>query len=291
MDTQVFLTRAPALAHEPTPEELGTLRLRWAEHRRRVEEIRERTARLYRRGDPLGTAALLSDIATIERHLRGQAEHWGARRPDAGTGEEIVHEDFSSIDESRWLVLGRPRAAGGALETSAPGGWENYCGVATRRSFELHPHRPLVVEFDVTPVEMGIDSQLFAACDPAGAVTYRFSFYGPTSRFGVYTKSSSGLRGAWVDPAPGWHLRSLSQGIELGKAYHVGAEITRNTFRVTVAEPGRDPSELPLWDTGPVPMDELPHTHLLFADVEPEGGTAASRWGSIRVYRPAGPTP
>ena len=45
------------------------------------------------------------------------------------------------------------------------------------------------------------------------------------------------------------------------------------------------PLQPPLWDTGSVPMDKLARTRLIFADVEPEDGTGASRWGPIAIWR------
>jgi hypothetical protein len=32
-------------------------------------------------------------------------------------------------------------------------------------------------------------------------------------------------------------------------------------------------------------MDELAETRLVFADVEPEGGSGATRWGALRIRR------
>ena len=52
-----------------------------------------------------------------------------------------------------------------------------------------------------------------------------------------------------------------------------------------VREHGQGRLQPPLWDTGPVPMDELAHTRLVFADVEPENSAGASRWGPITIWR------
>ena len=81
-----------------------------------------------------------------------------------------------------------------------PEGWDNYCGIATRQAFDLEDDRPLVVEFELTPLEMGLDSQLLASATETGVVSYRFSFYGPMNRFGIYTQSSDKLEETWVRP-------------------------------------------------------------------------------------------
>ena len=73
--------------------------------------------------------------------------------------------------------------------------------------------------------------------------------------------------------------------LQAGQTYQVRAEITRRGFRVRVRLAGQDPWDLPFWDSRVVPMDSLERTRLLFADVEPEGGQGASRWGQIRITR------
>ena len=197
----------------------------------------------------------------------------------------LLDERFETLDPTRWIILGDPRVADGHLETRAPGGWDNYCGIATRQAFDLEDDRPLVVEFELTPLEMGLDSQLLASATETGVVSYRFSFYGPTNRFGIYTQSSDKLEEMWVSPESGWKPRAFSPPVEIDASYLVRAEITRRTWRVTVWERDQGPLQPPLWDTGAVPMDKLARTRLIFADVEPENGTGASRWGPITIWR------
>ena len=91
----------------------------------------------------------------------------------------LLDERFASVDQAKWIVLGEPRVVEGHLETQAPGGWEHYSGIATRQAFDLDDDRPLLLEFELTPLKMGFDSQLVAAATETGAVSYRFSFYGP----------------------------------------------------------------------------------------------------------------
>ena len=103
----------------------------------------------------------------------------------------LLEERFERLDEARWIVLGTPQVINGHLETRAQGGWEHYSGIATRQEFELHKTHPLVIEFSLTPLEMGIDSQVVGSANEQGTASYRFSFYGPGTRFGVYTQSST----------------------------------------------------------------------------------------------------
>ncbi len=259
----------------------------WSAHRRRMEEIMRRSRRLSSRGDPLGLRSLLADIRSLEAHLEALA---ATGRPPESAGapppaDLLLQEPFTSLDPARWIVLGEPKLRDGKLETRAPGGWDRYCGVATRQAFTLDDRRPLNVEFDLTPVEMGIDSQLFATSDAAGRISYRLSFYGPRDRFGIYTLAAGGLKGTWLQEDAGWRQRAVSAAVQVGKTYRVRAQITRRSFRIVVRELGADPWQPPLWDTGPAPMDELERASLLFADVEPPGGKAASRWGEIRIWR------
>jgi len=149
----------------------------------------------------------------------------------------------------------------------------------------LETDRALVIEFELTPLQMGIDSQLLASAAQAGDISYRFSFYGPRDRFGVYTQSLVALGDEWLDGSPGWRLRAQSPEAKPGETVHVRAELTRRTWRVVARRQDQGPWEMPFWDSGPVPMDDLPETRLLFGDVEPENGTASSRWGAIRIWR------
>jgi hypothetical protein len=97
----------------------------------------------------------------------------------------------------------------------------------------------------LTPLEMGVDSQVFASATERGEVSYRFSFYGPKDRFGVYTQSATELAGGWVDPGAGWRLRALSSEVKVSSTYHVRAEITRRTWRIIVRPAGQGAWELP----------------------------------------------
>jgi hypothetical protein len=197
----------------------------------------------------------------------------------------LLEEPFRTLDEEGWTILGTPRVVDGHLETRAPGGWENYCGIAMREALDLADDRPVVVEFELTPVEMGRDSQLVGSATEAGKLAYQFTLYGPADRFGIYTQSAEDLEGAWVSTERGWKPRALSPPLELGGTYRVRAEITRRTWRVVVREHDASPWQPPLWDSGAAPMDALERTRLLFADVEPEDSQGASRWGPITIRR------
>jgi len=284
IDAQSALARAEGQPIEVARERMATEANRWERHRERVERILRRTSHLYSRGDPLGLLALLRDLAAVETHLKHLAE---SGQPSAETsGREIpIDERFDALDEEKWIVLGDPRIGDGHLETRAPGGWENYCGIATRDPFDLLEERPLVVEFELTPIEMGRDSQLFGSAAETGKVAYQFTFYGSADRFGIHTQSAAELHGTWVSVEPGWKSRAWSPKVETATMYHVRAEITRRTWRVIVRERDESTWQPPLWDTGPVPMDELAQTRLVFADVEPEDSDGASRWGAIRIWR------
>jgi hypothetical protein len=297
IDAQAFIARASRMPPAAVTAQAATEAKRWTTHRARIEAIANRDARLYRQGDPCGHAAVLRDIATIESHLSACA----SATPPLPSGEGprnkpprtitsgshiLLDERFEKLDPARWIVLGKPRVSGGHLETSVSGGWENRCGIATREAFALEDARPLVVEFTLTPVKMGIDSQIFAAATETGVDSYRFSFYGPVNHFGVYTQSERELRGPWLDASAGWRLRAESGPVEAGKEYGIRAEIRRGAFRVVVRAAGDTVWDVPLWDSGDVPMAPLPATRLRFADVEPEGSTAASRWGKILIGRP-----
>ena len=248
----------------------------------RWEAIARRDARLCRSGDPCGHGAVLRDIAIIEAHLSGLAKTQPSGRP----GDVLLEERFETLDPARWIVLGKPQVVGGRLETSVPGGWDNRCGIATREMLTLDEARPLVVEFTLTPVKMGVDSQIFASATDTGIDSFRFAFYGPVNRFGVFTQSERELRGPWLDSRAGWFLRAESGPVESGKEYRVRAEIRRESFRVVVRAANDTAWDVPFWDSNTVPMDALQATHLRFADAEPKGSTAASRWQDILIQRP-----
>ena len=125
-----------------------------------------RSNRLYSRGDPLGLAALLRDLAAIETHLKGVASS-ADRRPKASG--ECCWKNVQALDPATWIVLGDPRIVEG-ISNPAPGGWGKYCGIATRQAFVLDDDRPLVVELELTPLTMGFDSQLVASATETGGL-------------------------------------------------------------------------------------------------------------------------
>ena len=282
-DTETFLELARRLPL--TPAEVATdaaaAAQRWTAHRRTVEAIAAKDARLDRRDDPCGHQAVLHDIAVITAHLADLARP----QPRKGPAATLLDERFATLDTARWTVLGSPRVAGGHLETAAPGGWDRRCGIATRAAFALETVRPLVVEFRLTPVKMGVDSQLFESASEHGSDSYRFSFYGPRDRFGVYTQSQQIVSGPWLDTSAGWRLRAQSGPVEPGKEYRIRAEIQRGTFRVVVRLAAESDLDVPFWDSGAVPMDALGETHLGFVDVEPPGSAGESRWGPIVIRK------
>ena len=284
IDSQSALIQAKGQPAELVRNQMTREAERWTAHRELMERILHRSEHLYSKGDPLGLAAVLRDIAAIETHLKNLAES-GGPIVESAERDVLLEERFETLDPTRWIILGEPRVADGHLETRAPGGWDNYCGIATRQAFDLEDDRPLVVEFELTPLEMGRDSQLLASATETGMISYRFSFYGPDDRFGVYTQSSDQIEERWVSPESGWKPRAFSPLTEINANYLVRARITRRTWRVTVRERDQGPLQPPFWDTGAVPMDELALTRLIFADVEPENGTAASRWGPITIWR------
>ena len=159
----------------------------------------------------------------VEAHLFEVAKRQRSLRP----AETLLEEGFEKLDPARWIVLGQPRVVAGRLETSVPGGWDNRCGIATREALPLEDTRPLVVEFTLTPLKMGIDSQIFASATETGIDSYRFSFYGPVNHFGVYTRSERELQGPWLNRNAGWCLRAESGPIEPNQKYRVRAEIRR----------------------------------------------------------------
>jgi hypothetical protein len=277
------LLRAASEPPELRGQQLAGLPQRWTTHRERMERVLRDANCLYTRGDPLGLAALLRDLSQIESHVTRVASSGGP--PTGGDREILLEERFASVDPAKWIVLGEPRVVEGHLETQAPGGWEHYSGIATRQAFDLDDDRPLLLEFELTPLTLGFDSQLVAAATETGAVSYRFSFYAPKTQFGIYTQTTEPIAGPWENLEPGWKPRAFGPPIEVNVTYRVMAEITKRTWRVTVWPRDVQPLQPPLWDTGTVPMDELAQTHILFADVEPAESTAATRWGPITISR------
>jgi hypothetical protein len=275
IDTQAAL--AQANGERPVPTDLVA---RWSAHRERVERILARVSPLYSRGDPCGLLSLLQDLRTIAACLTEPAP----LTPGEGASV-LLTEDFTALDPQRWIVRGEPKATDGRLETRAPGGFTNYCGITAQQAFALDDERPLVVEFQLTPLETGVDSQLFGAGSPAGDLAFRFCFYCPRTRFGVHTQCAVAPPGVWASDEAGWKPRAFSPPITVGSTYRVQARITRRSFRIVVWEVGQPLWQLPVWDTLAVPMDELDETRLLFADVEPPNATAATRWGPIKVWR------
>lgn len=284
VEAQQALALAPSLPLAEARQRLARVAERWAAHSDEVKAILDRVGTLYTQGDPCGYRSVLCDVRGIQQHLARLAASGpdGAEVPAVAV---LIDETFTALDPARWEVLGQPRIAAGKLETQAPGGWGKYCGLETRQSFALETDRALVIEFELTPLQMGIDSQLLASAAQAGDISYRFSFYGPRDRFGVYTQSLVALGDEWLDGSPGWRLRAQSPEAKPGETVHVRAELTRRTWRVVARRQDQGPWEMPFWDSGPVPMDDLPETRLLFGDVEPENGTASSRWGAIRIWR------
>lgn len=283
IDTQCALLEAAGLPGERVPESLAGLLPRWSTHRERMQRVFEQSQPLYSRGDPLGLAGLLADITSIESHLKTLTSP--GTHTSAAPLQVLLDERFEQLDASRWIVLGTPQVINGSLETRAPGGWEHYSGIASREEFDLHETQPLVVEYSLTPLEAGIDSQLLGSANEQGTASYRFSFYLPQTRFGVYTQSTSQLSGPWENLEPGWKPRVHSSAVQAKATYRVRAELTRHTWRVVVWPSDVAALQPPLWDTGKIPMDDLPKTRLVFADVEPPGQAAATRWGPITIGR------
>ncbi|MHB8969619.1 MAG: glycoside hydrolase family 20 zincin-like fold domain-containing protein [Pirellulaceae bacterium] len=284
IDTQEALMRAAGQPPELRGQSLAGLPQRWTAHRERIERLLLSVNGLAARGDPLGLAALLRDLAQIESHVTRVATANILPSTD-GQREVLLEERFAALDPAKWIVLGEPRVVEGHLDTKAAGGWGNYSGIATRQAFELNDQRPLVLEFELTPLKMGVDSQLVASATQTGALSYRFSFYGPGTQFGIYTQNTDPLAGRWENLEPGWKPRAFGPPVEINVTYHVVAELTQRTWRVTVRPLDAQPLQPPLWDTGATPMDELAQTHLIFADVEPENSTAATRWGPLTIWR------
>ena len=252
----------------------------WWYHRAAWEQVARRDARLSRRGDPCGHQAVLAGIDAVVAHLRWLARPTGAPRPES---PPLLSERFERLDPERWIVFGEPKLADGWMETFAPGGWENRSGIATRRELAILAREPLVVEFTLAPVRMGIDSQICASADASGIDSFRFAFYGQGNRFFVHTRSATPLRGPWLDPTAGWKQRASSPPVQPGAAYRVRAEVRRTSVRFVVRAEGDGPRDLPFWDTCRVPMDELASTRLRFADAEPDGRTGSTRWRDLVI--------
>ena len=279
IDTQV------ALVDRPTRETRAGLASRWSAHRARLERIERRLAPLYSRGDPCGVQSLLADVRAFETHL--------TTRPTlaAEVTAAVLEEPFESLDPARWIVRGEPQAVAGRLETRAPGGWENYCGITTQAPVPLLDDPPLIVEFEFAPLAMGIDSPLFGSGTPAGDLAYSFCVAGSGTRLRLSTQCSTPLRGPWQNAEAGWRVRAGSPPLAAEATYRLRASVTRRSFRVLLWESAQAEWDIPLWDSLPVPMDPLDEARLLFADVEPPGATAATRWGPITISRAAAQEP
>lgn len=286
IDTQAMLSRAEGEPRARVVQDVAGFAKQWVSHREKVQAVLEKSKPLYSRGDPLGLESLLADIRAIETHLASLGESSASGAPDEP--RVLIEDRFTSLDRIRWIVLGEPRVADGRLETRAKGGWEHYCGIVTRQPIDLDEKHPVVVEFELTPRVTGVDSQLIAAAQESGQISYRFAMSCAQNRLNVHTQSATTLPANWVNSEAGWRQRSASPPIAVNISYRVRAEILRRSWRVRVWEKSQPSLQPPLWDTGAVPMDDLPQTRLLFADVEPEGGAGASAWGAI-VIRAARP--
>ena len=280
IDTCGMMARAPSLSANEASAQAADLSKRWSENRANAEAISRCDARLYTQGDPCGHAALLREMSAIQAHLAGLAQPASKQ-----AAEVLLREPFATLDASRWIVMGKPRLADGWLETSVSGGWENRCGIATREKYTLDETRPLVVEFTLVPVKIGIDSQVFASASDTGIDSFQFAFYAFDNRFAVHTQSKSDLPAGWQSTKAGWLRRTESAPVEPNKPYRIHAEVRRASLRVVVRAANDDAWHVPFWDSGLVPMDAIEATHLRFADVEPEGKEAASRWHSILIQR------
>ncbi len=287
IDSCAGLARAAALPRTEALRLLGDYAARWQTQRREVETILGQVAPLCTQGDPSGYSAVLADVTAIAAHLARLALAGPAAAAGGdGGGETLIDERFTAAPAAAvWEVLGSPRVEAGHMETAAPGGWANRCGLLTRQSFALEAERPLLIECELTPVKIGVDSQLVAAATDPREISFRFALAGSAGRLSVHTQSGVALTGGWVNPSPGWMQRSVSPEVTAGQTYRLRAEITRSSWRVILQRPEETPWDLPFWDTGAVPMDELAETRLVFADVEPEGGSGATRWGALRIRR------
>jgi len=284
IESRCAVARAGAMPESDARRTLGRLAAQWKAHEAEVSDILRRVAALTTQGDPIGFSAILGDVRAIDQHLAGLAAR-GLASSNAASAKVLVDERFTSADTAMWEILGSPRITNGVMETSAPGGWGKLSGVLSRRAFPLDARRPLVVEFDLTPITTGLDSQLVAAADQPTDISFRFAMACSGKRFSVHTQSSKKLPGGWIDPSPGWRQRSVSPEITAGEKYQVRAEVTRTSWRVLLRRNADGPWDMPFWDTGKVPMDELLQTRLLFADVEPEGSHGGTRWGPVRISR------
>jgi hypothetical protein len=118
IDTRVAVARAGAKGRPPTAADLADLAEGWSAHRERVERIGGRLSRLDSRGDACGVLALLHDVRAIEAYVRDPQPFASAEGQPM-----LVDERFAGLDPQRWVIRGEPKiAAGGGMETSAPGG-------------------------------------------------------------------------------------------------------------------------------------------------------------------------
>jgi len=274
LDTAQFSAQAASLPAEARRQRALCLANLWDAQIALLDKLDRRTRHLYEQGDPLGFDALRRDMAALASYLRRLSQETGASKE-----ETLLEENFARLDTHRWLTRGEPVVADNKLHTSVTGGWENYCGIATRQAFQLDDEQPLVVEFTLTPVKIGVDSQLVAGADETGQLTYTWALAVIGGCFSLYTRKSGPYSEQPYAP------RGHSMAIGPGRPLRVRVTIGRTSVRATVWPPEARPYALPLWDSGPQPMDQLDSCHLLFADVEPPGSSAASEWSGLRVFR------
>jgi hypothetical protein len=284
IEAQQTMARASSMPRLDARRLLAAEAKRWRTHRAEVAVILRRLSPLYTQDDPCGFRSLLRDVTAISKHLDRLARS-GPEEPAAETGDLLLDEPFTTLDPAHWETLGQPQVVASRLETRASGGWGKFSGLLSRETFRLEERQPLVVEFELTPVKMGMDSQLLASAAQPTDISFRFAFVGAGNRFAVHTQSSIRLNEEWIDNSAGWRQRAASMEVQTGTTYRIRAEVTRRSWRVIVRRQGQEPWEMPFWDSGGVPMDDLPETKLMFADIEPENSVGASRWGPIRIWR------
>ncbi len=77
IDAQIALIQAKGQPSELVHKQIAHEADRWTAHRETMEHILRRSGHLYSKGDPLGLAVVLRDIAAIETHLKNVAESGG----------------------------------------------------------------------------------------------------------------------------------------------------------------------------------------------------------------------
>ncbi len=284
--SRVALARAEKAARSGGGyDELDLLSRRWMDHVLHVDTMSKRLAPLSTQGDPTGCGSVLADVRAISSHMDRMARR-GPDQARRDSGSPVISESFTGLDATVWEALGEPKLRDGGMETSAPGGWGKLSGLLTRQTFTLDPRKPLIVEFDITPQRIGVDSQLLAAADKPTDISFKFAMACAGGRFSVHTQSAKALKGEWTDAGAGWKPRSVSPEVKAGHRYHVRAEIRRHSWRVTMRAAGDSGWDLAFWETGIVPMDAVAATRLVFADVEPEGSSGSTRWEALKIIAP-----